>query len=46
MAEISNPHSCSVISVTFLVETPITYISAMASFRAFSERQPLSSDLG
>ena len=32
------------ISVTFLVETPITYISAMASFRAFSERQPLSQE--
>ena len=33
MAEISVPHSCSVIWLTFRVETPFTYISAIASFR-------------
>ncbi len=40
LAEISVPHSCAMISLTLRVETPMTYISATASFGAFSERQP------
>lgn len=40
LAEIFVPRSYSVISLTLRVETPLTYISATASFRTFSERQP------
>ena len=32
--------------LTLRVETPFTYISAMASFRAFSDRHPRSKDFG
>jgi hypothetical protein len=35
-----------VTSATLRVETPWTYISAIASFRARSLRTPRSSDLG
>ncbi len=40
LEEISQPHNSSVIFVTLLVETPCTYISAKASRRAFSLRDP------
>ncbi len=40
------PHSSSVIAVTLRVETPWTYISAIASFSARSLRRPRSSDCG
>jgi hypothetical protein len=43
---ISNPHNSSVIALTFLVDTPCTYISAKANFNALSERMPFSKLLG
>jgi len=42
----SKPHSCSVISATFRVETPCTHISATANFRARSLRSPRSNAEG
>jgi hypothetical protein len=42
----SSPHSSRVISVTRRVETPWTYISAIASFSARSLRRPRSRDFG
>ena len=46
VAEISVPHSCSVTRLTLRVETPLTYISAKASSRAFSDRHPRCKRLG
>lgn len=38
LAEKAWPHSSSVTALTFLVDTPWTYISANADTSAFSER--------
>src|SRR5208337_4564061 len=42
----SSPHSCSITSVTFRVDTPWTYISAIVSLSARSLRSPRSSACG